>query len=158
MYKIKEVLDSSITQFFIEDPALCYLGLPDDDLVNLYSKKEYIKHATSNYKGIYSNKQLVGILCYEYFTAYTLNVHFYVSTKLQKKSQATKVKLALKNYFIKKYPGVLKIVLTVPSSCGHVIAIAEHYGFKKEGHLTNCIRWRDNLADIFFYAKDLKEV
>jgi hypothetical protein len=158
MYKISHIEDKQITTFFLEDKILCYLALPDEDLVNLYEKKQYIKHPGSYYKGIYTEEgELVGVLCYEYFTAYVISVHFYLATKIRKQAQTTKVKNALKQYFITEYPQALKVILTIPMPCKHVVVVAEHYGFKKEGHLTNCIRWRNEIVDLLFYARDFKE-
>src|SRR5574338_408157 len=117
---IKDITEEEITEFFLKDPALCYLGLPDNDLNNLFYEKKYIKHNISVYKGIYENENLISVLCYEYFTEFALNVHFYIYTKLQKQSKATKIKRELVKYFKSKYPEVIKIIVMSPEPCKHV--------------------------------------
>ncbi len=154
---IRDVTTNQMTEFFINDPALCYLGLPDHTLHILYHKKRYEPNANSLYKAIYKGDTMIALVCYEQFSSLSINIHFYVASELQRNGLALKIQNFLYKYIINKYPNLQKSITTIPSCCDHVIRSAERFGLKLEGRLTNCVVWRDKVVDLLFYACDLKQ-
>lgn len=156
MMIVKDVAPQEMTDFFINDPALCYLGLPDLELHKLYETKQYHPRENSKYIGIYHKEKLISLVCIELFTELALTVHFYVPTILQKKGLALRIQKLLYTYFIETYPFIERIITPVPSACDHVQRCAERFGMKVEGTITKCMKWRNERVDLLMYALDLK--
>ena len=155
--EIKEnITQDQMTEFFINDPALCYLGLADLDLHRLYETKQYYPRENTKYIGVLHDGKLVSLVCIELFTEQTLTVHFYIPTILQKKGLALRVQKLLYNYFYGKYPFIIKIVTPVPSPCEHVQRCAERFGMVLEGRITKCMKWRSELVDLLMYGLEIK--
>lgn len=158
MFDVREVTDEELTEFFIKDPALCYLGLPDQDLVVLHEEKVFKRHGNSLYRGLFDKERIVGIVCYEAFTELAVSCHFFISTKERHTGLARKIKDTLKEFCKKEYPFITKIIVTPPSTCLHIINMLEHWGFEKQGTLTSCIKWRNEVVDLIFYSKNISEI
>lgn len=167
--EIKEdISQNEITEFFINDPALCYLGLADLDLHKLYETKQYALRENTKYLGLYNKDwqvvgdvkvevhKLLSVICLELFTEITLTAHFYVPTTLQNKGLALEIQKFLYQYFLDTYPEIVKVITPVPSACTHVQRSAERFGMKVEGCIKNCMKWRGELVDLLMYGIDLK--
>lgn len=161
---IQDVTQEQMTEFFINDPALCYLGLSDLDLQRLYETKQYHPRENTKYLGLYTKdlqvvgdlqievNKLISLVCIELFTEQALTVHFYIPTDLQKKGLALEIQQFLFQYFLTTYPDIKKIITPVPSSCIHVQKSAEKFGMVVEGKITNCMKWRGEMVDLLFYT------
>lgn len=156
MFTIEDLTDGQITEFFINDPLLCYIGLPDNELAALYYTKKFVPDVQSIFKGIFNGKnELICIVRYEQYTTIAVAVHFYLSSKEQKKGIALEIQKFLYDYFIET-TDMLKVITMVPSSCEHVIKCAETFGMKLEGRLTKSIVWREEIVDLLCYGLELK--
>ena len=148
--QVISLTEQDISKFFTEDPKLCYLGLPDEDLVSLYQHEELLWSQTSQVFGITENDKLVSIVKWEYFTKNTINLHMYVGTAFQGKKS-----LDIAN-FVKEYlrdnTKYLKVLLMVPSTCEHVTNFAKYFGFELEGNITKSYTWRNTLVDILIFS------
>ncbi len=154
-HRFKDISEAQITEFFLNDPNVAYLGLPDDDLQELFYNKTYTLKDNTIYKGIYLKDELVSILKYEAFTRQTVNLHFYLSSKLHKKGYARGVEQAIYDYFIENTKAI-KAILMTPQSCTQVQGPAIGFGMVLEGRLTNAIVWRNEVMDVLIYSIELK--
>src|SRR6185503_9163738 len=100
LYRVSDTLTKEqITEFFLEDPALSYQSLHDYKLVDLYERKEYVKHEISHFLGVYLGDELVFIMNYTYFSDIAINMHVYLKTKYQHTPMYRDIQLALRKYF-----------------------------------------------------------
>lgn len=148
------IVPDSITRFFLADPSLVYLGLPDDDLVSLCYEKRYIPKENSIYKGMYNvdTDELVGIMKLELFTDVSVNIHLYLLTGLHHQGYSKAIGQACYDYVRDYCPNIHKIILMAPESCEHVHKAAERFGMNLEGKLTKVLMWRKKLQDVLLYA------
>lgn len=154
-YKIVDISQIELNEFFLNDPKLSYLGLPDLDLAYLYEKREFPIHPGIIHKGIFINNELVCVMKWEVFTAETGNFHMYVTSKLQKIGFTPELQKIIYQYFIDN-TNFIKGIIMIPSTCEHVQRSAKNFGFKVEGRLTKAMRWRKELVDIIIYAIEFK--
>lgn len=153
---VQDISADDITNFFLNDPNVCYLGLDDNDLTTLYTEKVYNKHSNSNYYGVYNDLHvLMAIYKYEWFTTTTINAHLYLGTKYQKKRMPQKILEFLIKMSAEQLPAKKVIILT-PQACIHVIHSVEKCGFKLEGVLTDAIVWRKELVNLLIYGMKLE--
>lgn len=155
--EIRDVIEEEMTTFFMNDPALCYLGLPDRVLHILYTEKKYPANPNSMYKGVYKEEVLIAIVRYELYTEISLDVHFYIATHLQHKGLALQIRDLCIAFCLNEHPQIIKIIATVPSSCEHVQRCLERFGMKLEGVVSQCIIWRQQLVDLMFYGLPLNK-
>ena len=154
-YKFKDITQEQVTEFFLNDPNVCYLGLPDADLYELYEDKIYRLKDNTIYKAIYLRDELIAILKYEAFTQHTVNLHFYLSSKLHKKGYARSVEQAIYDYFIENTKAI-KAILMTPTTCTQVHGPAIGFGMVLEGRIEKSIVWRNEVMDILIYGIELK--
>ncbi len=153
---IRDVSSQQITDFFLKDPNICYLGLPDEDLVDLYENKEYIPKENSIYKGVYDvDDTLLCIVKYELFTLVSISLHFYISSTIHRTQQSIRIRDLLYKHFCEETT-MDKVILMVPHTCVHVQKAATAFGMTLEGRLTNSVKWRNEMADILLYGLELK--
>lgn len=145
---------SKLTDFFINDPTLCYLGLSDEQLSYMYEHKEYNPDPMSYYLGCWEGKKLLAVIKSEKFTENAVNSHIYMSSKLHHKKMTTKIKDLYVQYLIDNTE-MTKVLVMTPETCSHVIEPLNHWGFALEGVFTNAIVWRQKLVDLHIYATDL---
>jgi len=155
MLELKDIDAETLTDFFIKDPALCYLGLPDQDLVDLHKDKKFSKLSTTSvFKGFYSGETLVSVLKYEWFTYDTVNVHFYIPTHLQRQGFSQEIGELICKYFV-EHTIAIKIIIMIPSTCAHTLKATTKFGMKEEGRLTKALRWRNEIVDIIIHSLNL---
>ena len=150
---LRPVSPQQVTEFFLNDPTLICLGMPDDEMVILHETGMYPCEGT-NIDGVYDGDTLIALNKYEYFTRETINMHFYLSSSLHGTRKLDEIFKYMKNYY-ETETELLKVLFMVPSPCAHIHGVAKRYGFKQEGHLTNCFRWRQELVDITIYSQKL---
>lgn len=155
MLNVKEIDENIATAFFLEDPALCYIALPDHDLVSLYQEKKWYKTNGSYLIGIYVEEELIFIMKYEFFTPIAVNVHFYLKSTLRNKGIFKDIQKLLKKW-ITNNTNIRKILAMSPKSCEMIAHVCEKFGFVKEGHLKNSIIWRNKIDDLLIYGLNLE--
>lgn len=152
-----DLSEQEISDFFINDPRLAYLGLSDKTLTYMYNYNIYEVNKNSKYAGIYDdNNHLVAIFKWELFTDVTITLHLYVSSVLHSTGILYKIKEEMYDFFSKS-TSFKKVIVPVPSNCPHVIKACEKLGFIHESTLTDCTMWRQELIDLLFYTMKLKE-
>lgn len=153
----EELTDEEITKFFLEDPRLCWMALPDNELHELYHNKVYKKGDNSKYFGLTAEDELFAVIKYEMFSQLALCVHPYMSSKHQGKGHIFNFRDVIGNYLIKT-TGFKKFIFSVPEPCKHVVRTMEKYGAKLEGQIKNIIIWRQQPVDLLYYRLELEEV
>lgn len=151
MLTIRAITGKEATPFFRRDPSLCYLGLPDDALANLMDDPDYILFENDDLWGVFAGEGLIAVVKYELFTSCTINMHIYLCSYMFHSGAFTKVQECLKEYIVRN-TGIIKALVMCPTTCLHIQKAAESYGFKKEGFISNCMVWRNELTDIIIYG------
>lgn len=152
---LKDVTQEQLTEFFINDPELCYLGLDDDTLSHLYHNKEYLMSPVSFYQGVFKDDVLAAVMKFEKFSELAVNCHMYLSSKYRSKGFGKEFKEAVYKYVVETTT-CTKALMMAPDPCNHVKRAAKSWGFIQEGKLTNCIIWRTKTVDLYIYALDIK--
>lgn len=149
-------IDASImTEFFINDPKLCYMGLCDDDLVTLHETKKYVPHPLSLYKGICEGDDLIAVIKFEKFSDTAVNIHLYISSKLHGKGKTIEITDLVCKY-LKDTTDMKKVLIMTPRSCVHSCKAAEARGFILEGTITSGCLWRNKVEDVLIYALSIE--
>ena len=156
MITIKDVSESELTDFFINDPKLAYLGLPDNDLVNLFYHHKYVPNSISFYKGVFEDDRLICPFKIEFFTETTANLHLYLCSDLHKTGKIKEVEKEIRRWFLEE-TYFQKVLIMAPETCDHVHGTAEYFGFVVEGRLTKAVRWRKELVDVIIYSDNIRE-
>lgn len=155
--KVCLISQNDLTEFFITDPKLMLMGLSDEELALFYKNKKYFINNYSNYMGIKNDdNNLIAIFKWENFTINTLNLHVYITTKLQNKIITKTIISLIRDYFLKN-SDCNKIIFMVPEPCTHVIKFLTRLGISQEGYLKNSYYWRQKLTGIFIFGYELKE-
>jgi RimJ/RimL family protein N-acetyltransferase len=108
----------------------------------------------TNIDGVYEDGKLIALNKFEYFTRQAINVHFYLSSGYQGTGKLGEIFNFMKKHY-EENTDLLKVLFMVPSTCIHVHKAAEKHGLKKEGHLTQCYEWRQEVVDIIIYGQEL---
>ena len=150
----EELTQEDLSTYFLDDPKLCWIGLPDSELAILYNENKYDMSTNSKYFGIMKNNELVCVVKYEMFSYLALCVHPYVSTKLRGKGLSKDIFDYIKKELI-RMTGFKKVVITVPEPCVHVCKAIEKYGAVQEGRIKEIVLWRLKPVDLLFYRLEL---
>jgi RimJ/RimL family protein N-acetyltransferase len=154
---LRKSLDD-FNEFLLANPALCAMSIPDQGLDYLHNTGRWNLRDGSKFMAIYQNNVLCGYFRYTFYTEISLDVHMYVKIEHQGKKLVKRLMPILKKYFAKHEPHVTKIVSMTPSVCHIVIVALNAYGFKLEGHLTKCLKWRNELVDMLIFTLNVDEV
>lgn len=155
MLKLEEVTEQEATEYFLKDPELCYMALPDHDLVSLYNEKKWYKSPSSHLLGVKVDGELIFLMKYEFFTPVAINVHFYLKTKLRDTGIFKDIEKLIA-LWIYNQTTVRKVLAMTPITCPRIAHVCEKFGLKKEGHLTKTIKWRNEIVDLLIYGLDLE--
>jgi hypothetical protein len=153
--QIKNISEEEISKFFINDPQLVYLGLPDADLVSLFQEKKWYKSKLTNCVGVFDNNTLIFVFKYEFFTPVCLNGHFFMSSKYRHTGKFEEIVALLKDFVKTSYPQITKCIVMTPALCTHVPPTCQKFGFIQEGHIKECITWREQLTDLLIFGLKL---
>ncbi len=157
MYRIvAELTIEELTDYFLSDPALCYLALPDSQLTNLYENREFIIPPLSYILGIYLGNELVAVLNYTYFSEICVNIHPFLRSKYHHTPMWGEIQEHLRRYFIENTQ-VKKVIAMVPKPCKNIHKTCRRYGFKLEGRILNSVIWRNEITDTLMYGLTIRE-
>lgn len=151
---VKTTTIDEVSDFFLKDDKLSYIGLPDNDLVSLINTGKYVPNPISFYQGIYESDELITFVKIEYYTEVAANVHMYISSKLHGTGRSKEIGNFLIDWFT-HHTDFHKLIVMAPDCCIPVHKTALKLGFKKEGHITKALRWRDKLVDILVFGLEL---
>lgn len=152
---VKNISNSEITQFFLNDPKLALLGLSDEELAVLHKTGQYLNTTNSILFGVFEDDRLITIVKYELFTTHAINFHMYVKSEYHHTDKILPISDFIRKTI--KKTGMLKAILTVPSPCEHIHKFVKKFGFKEEGRITNCYQWREQVVDLVLYGLNLQE-
>lgn len=152
--QFKELTQKEISDFLINDPNLAYMGLPDTDLAHMYEHKEYVLHPGSFYIGIEKEDTLIGILKWEYFSDVAITVHPYISSKYQSKGLAKEMAIFVKEHLMKNTE-VKKVLAFIMEPCEPAIRAVQACGFQKEGFISKCTKWRNELVGMYIFGTEV---
>jgi len=147
------VIDSDVVkEFFLADPKLAYLSLPDAALVDL-AKNKYEVYSNERLIGFYSDNKLIAVGRYESFTDCAVTYHLYINSALHGTPVLNEIN-EIAHDFLRKLNYKVAVVFT-PSSCVHVHKAAEKRGYALNGRIPNGQIWRQQLVDTLIYSKEL---
>lgn len=150
---IKQINNADIVkEFFLDDPKLAYLSLPDGALVDLANNK-YAVNSNERLIGLYLDNKLIAVGRYESFTDCAVTYHLYINSALHGTSVLDEINKIAHEY-LKELNYKTAIVFT-PSSCVHVHKAAEKRGYVLVGNIPSSQIWRQQLVDTLIYSKDL---
>lgn len=158
--RFKEITNEGLTQFFLSDPDLLTLALPDDEIIHLYEHKEFVCDTGSNFIEVVDNENnSIAVIRWEYFTQIAIVVHIYLKSIYQHRQQGDKLQEIydlMYNHLITNTK-IRKVIAFATSTSPQVIKAAERYGFVKEGSLKNAVVWRNKVVDLEIYGLILAE-
>lgn len=155
--EIKDIDNIDLTEFFLSDFPLCYLGLSDLSLHQLKTTGKYELAPGSFALGIYNEENiLVSSVIWNLFTESCINMHIYLRTKYQHTDMLDKIHEILYTW-LKAHERIEKLIIMTPKPCIHVQKASEKHGFKLEGQLSNAIKWRQKTVDLLIYGYDLRD-
>ncbi len=152
--ELRDIDEQQATEFFINDPALAYMGLSDNCMNELYYNKKYIFSPNSRYMGVFNEENMVGLFKYEAFSEVAIVGHMYVAYSFQKKGNNPAIWKTVHDYLVKNTE-ILKVITAVPEPCTHVQKAGEKIGFVLEGTIKKACVWRKEIVDLLFYSNDL---
>jgi len=152
---LKDINEAQATEFFLNDPKLCYMGLSDMDMYELYYDKIYTFSPISCYQGVYRDDELIGMLRYEYFSEVAVVVHIYISAAKQGKGLNPEINKAVHKH-LSEHTQAMKLITTVPEPCVHVQKAIAKLGFTYEGRVTDSYVWRQKTVDLLYYGCKLE--
>lgn len=156
--KFKEVTEQELTAFFLSDPKLIILGLPDEELVYLHENKEFKCHPGSMFIEILEDDGTsVGVVRWEFFTQISIVIHVFLRSKYHGSNKLGEIYQFVYKH-LQTNTNIRKVIAFISSSCIHVIKAVEKHGFKKDGSIPNCLIWREKVVGIEIYSVDIEEV
>lgn len=155
MFSLKSITNDQAYSFFMEDPKLAYMALPDDVLAGMYNDKKFYTSEGSELLGIYDKEELFAILKYELWTDICINIHIYLQSKYHHQGKTADLWEFAEGWLAKNNPKITKMVTLTPASCAHVIPVVKRYGFKEEGRITQSVTWRQEVVDLLIFGRSL---
>lgn len=123
MLTVSDVTPEQITQFYLIDPKLCKMSLPDHQLKSLMETGEYISDEGDTYLGVYLQDELVALFRYEPVfrndDPKNIWIHVYIHSWLHGVDFRRDVQLVLVDWFL-EHTLVKRVNMQVPMCCKHV--------------------------------------
>ena len=126
---IKEINNKETSDFFLADPDLCVMGLPDGHLYYLSKFGKYPSFPEETVYGLYEEDNLIAVVMFEEYNKDTLAMHFYLSTNHLRKDVVVRFYSIVEDMLIKNYSHT-KVSVFIPESCVHVQKAVQAIGFK----------------------------
>lgn len=149
-----DLTEDTVSEFFMSDPRLSYIGLDDDSLVYMYNNQRYKAKENTVYAGVYDEDELICIFRWELFTPITVGVHLYLKSRLHKSDIFTKISKMIIDFYRDK-SSFKKLLVFAPGSCVHVHKAAKRVGFEEEAIIKKCLIWRKELVDLHIFSLEL---
>lgn len=149
-----KVSPEEVQSFFNNDPRLCYIGLSDAEIAEMYHTGSYQISPHSNYIAMKYNDDIISVMKFEWFTPIAINCHMYLHSQLQNQDYSLHVTSEFKKY-LTEFCRASKALITCPSDCIHIQKYALKQGFVKEGHIKDATIWRTKLNDVLIYSLDI---
>ncbi len=154
---IRPITDEQVTEFFLSDPALCFLGVSDYGLAELYEHKKYTRPPGTTVLGVGIGDDIALIINYTWFTEICINVHIYLHSQYHHTDMFSVLQQELKKYFLENTQ-VKKVISMSPSTCPHIHGACEKFGFVREGEIKNSMLWRQEIVDTVIYGLNLRNI
>jgi len=154
MYTLSPVEGDTISSFFLHDPKLALLALPDEDLHTLKVDGKFYLDLNVQAEGVYEDGEMVGILMWNMFTDMVINMHLYLNSKHHGTGKFKDVHVSILDW-AKESGRVRRIVVFSPASCVHIHHAMLGVGFEQEGRIKEAMEWRQQVVDILIYGRNL---
>lgn len=148
-----ELLDDpdQIRDFMLQ-PVIRDVVLTDEELA-AYEAGEYCSGDWSEYLGIFSEDELVGVIKYEMMTTITARIHPYLMPAYFKAWITDKETISKGNHWFAENTTAHKFVVQTPQCCTKVMTCLHKAGYELEGILTGGIIWRGKVENLIFMSK-----
>ena len=150
MMHIKEINNHAVSAFFLGDPKLCLMGLPDGHLYYLNKFNKYPSFPEETTYGLYEKDILIAVVMFEEYNKDTLTMHFYLSTNNLRKDVVVRFYSTVEDMLRKNYSHT-KVAVFIPESCVHVQKVVQAIGFKFKETVKEGITWRGIVESLDIY-------
>ena len=154
MYTLSPLSAEDVASFFLHDPKLALLALPDEDLHTLKVEGKFYLDSDAYAEGVYEDGEMVGVLRWNMFTDIVINIHFYLNSKHHGTGKSKDVHASILKW-VGESGRVRRIVVFSPSPCEHVHRALLGAGFEQEGRIKESMRWRQQVVDMLIYGRNL---
>ena len=154
MYTLSPVEGDTISSFFLHDPKLALLALPDEDLHTLKMEGKFYLDLNVQAEGVYEDGELIGVLMWNLFTNMVINMHLYLNSVHHGTGKFKDVHTSLISW-AKETPSLTRIVVFSPSTCPHIHTAMLGVGFELEGRMKEAIEWRQEIVDLLIFGRKL---
>lgn len=155
--EFRDINDKELTEFFLSEPQLVLLGMPDEEMIYLHEHKEFKCGAGSYFVEILGdNGESLGVIRWEFFTPISIVVHMFLRHKYHHSTVLKDIYQFIYRHLLENTK-VRKMIAFITSSCIHVVKAAEKLGFTKNGSIPNCLVWRNEVVGLDIYSVDIKE-
>jgi len=154
MYTLSPLSEEDVASFFLLDPKLALLGLPDVDLHILRTERKFSLEGSCRAEGVYEDGEMVGILMWNMFTNMVINMHLYLNSVHHGTGKFKDVHTSLISW-AKETPSLTRIVVFSPSTCPHIHTAMLGVGFELEGRMKEAIEWRQEIVDLLIFGRKL---
>lgn len=155
--QFKDVTQESLTEFFLSEPNLVLLGMPDEEMIYLHENKQYTCTSGSSFVEITDDDGTsLGVVRWEFFTQISIVIHMYLRHKYHHGKELKRIYDFIYNH-LRDNTKVRKVVAFAASTCKHVIGAVEKYGFTKSGSIPKCLIWRQEVVGLEIYSLDIEE-
>lgn len=152
MYNLSPMNEEDVATFFLSDPKLALLGLPDEELHLLRTEQKFKLEGSCQAEGVYEDGELIGVLMWNMFTNMVINMHLYLSSHFHGSGKFKDVHGSIISW-AKETPFLKRIVVFSPSTCIHIHKAMEGVGFELEGIMPSAIEWRQEVVDLFIFGR-----
>ena len=148
---MKEITLQAASEFFLNDPELCLLGLHDSDLVALQETKLLQDRSNSKWYKIGNNLATVRM---EPKSDTNIFVHVYISSEHRAKGLLRFIYVDIVNYLLNNTKYAI-ISVPVPKSCTHVLKAVEALNFDLKKVIPKSLTWRNKKVDLLHFEREI---
>ena len=153
---INEIGIEETTKFFLEDPKLCVMGLPDNYLYYLDKHKTFPATPGEVVYGLYKDNQIVATIMFQEHDKNTVVMHFYLSTNNLRKNIVRRFYPVIEEMLTKEYTQK-EVMVAIPQSCLHVMEVVQAIGFQFKKTIVDGITWRGAIEDLHYYKTKINK-
>jgi len=154
MYTLSPLSEEDVASFFLLDPKLALLALPDEDLHTLKVEGKFYLDSDAYAEGVYEDGEMVGVLRWNMFTDIVINMHLYLNSRHHGNGTFKDVHVSILDW-AKESGRVKRIVVFSPSPCEHIHRAMLGVGFEQEGRIKESMMWRQQVVDMLIYGRNL---
>lgn len=154
--EIGKISIETTTDFFLKDPQLCLLGLPDDYLGYLGTFKKFPETPGEDIYGIYEDNSLVAIVMFQEHSKTQIAMHYYLSSNHLRKDIVVRCYSAVEEMLRNNYDHK-EVLVQVPASCPHVMEVISNIGFTFNEIIQDGVVWRGKKENLHCYTTKINQ-